>query len=256
MRWSRWNGQAGSMQRVSASPSSLHERCPQRARAHRGERPRLGAVGAQAEDRADHLGDHVAGLAHDDRVAGPHVLQADLVLVVQRRDADRGATDEHRIEHGEGRGPTGATDRHLDVAQQRGALLGRELERDGPARGLGGDAEELALGQLVDLHHGAVDLVVEVVAVRLPALRVARHVGEGLDLADLGVHRDAELAEEVERVVVARERRAALDVAELVGPQRQLAAGGDRADPSGAGCRRPSCAGWRTPSGRPRPGAG
>ena len=116
MRWSRWYGQAGSTQRVSASPSSRTSGVPQRARAHGGERPRLGAVGAQAEDRADHLGDHVAGLAHDDGVAGPHVLQADLVLVVQRGHADRGAADEHRLEHGEGRGPAGAADRHLDVA--------------------------------------------------------------------------------------------------------------------------------------------
>ena len=85
------------------------------------------------EHRPDDLGDHVAGLAHDHRVAGPHVLARDLVLVVQRRQPDGGAADEHRLEHRERRRAPGAPDAHHDVAQERRLLLGRELVGDRPA---------------------------------------------------------------------------------------------------------------------------
>ncbi len=71
---------------------------------------------ALGEHRADHLGDDVTGLAHDDGVADAHVLARDLVLVVQRRHADGGTADEHRLEHRERRGAPGAADAHHDVA--------------------------------------------------------------------------------------------------------------------------------------------
>ena len=76
---------------------------------------RFGAPGA-AEHRADDLGNDVTRLAHDHQVAGPHVLDLHLVLVVQRGHSDRGASDEHRLELPEGRGPAGAPDRHHDVS--------------------------------------------------------------------------------------------------------------------------------------------
>ena len=47
---------------------------------------------------ADHLGDHVAGTAHDHGVADAHVLARDLVEVVQRGIGDGDAADEHRRE--------------------------------------------------------------------------------------------------------------------------------------------------------------
>ena len=66
-----------------------HQLGVQRARAVRREHPRLGAGRAQREHRPDDLGDDVAGLAHDHRVAGADVLDAHLVLVVQRGHAAR-----------------------------------------------------------------------------------------------------------------------------------------------------------------------
>ena len=107
---------------------------------------RFGPLG---QHRADDLGDHVAGLAHDDGVAGAHVLGLHLVLVVQRRQPDGRAADEHRLEHGERRGLPGAADRHHDVVQHRGALLGRELVGDRPARRLrrGARARRAARGR-------------------------------------------------------------------------------------------------------------
>ena len=125
---------------------------------------------ALGQHRPDDLGDHVARLAHDHGVAGPHVFGLHLVFVVQRGDTDGGATDEHRLEHCERRGLSGAPDRHHDVLEQRGAFLGRELVGDGPAWRLPRGAERGAQRQVVDLHHDAVDLVGQIVAVLLPAL--------------------------------------------------------------------------------------
>ncbi len=141
---------------------------------------------------------------------------------------DVGAADEDRLEHGVGRGPAGTADRDHDVEQRRGALLGRELVGDRPPGRPGGDAELGAGGEVGDLHDGAVDLVGQIVAVLLPALAEGHHVVDVVERADLGVHREAELAEKLEGLLVAGHRRSALDLAELVGPQRQLAPGGDR----------------------------
>ena len=77
-----------------------------------------------------------------------------------------------------GRGPAGAADRHEDVEQLGGALLGRELVGDGPARRPAREAELAPPAEVVDLHDHAVDLVVEVVAVLLPVLAVRLHLVE------------------------------------------------------------------------------
>ena len=185
----------GSTQRVSASPSGRtsgvrsghgHTVGNDHGSVPSGRRPRTGPTTSGMTSPA---------LRTMTVSPGRTSFGADLVLVVQRGHADGRAADEHRLEHGEGRGPAGAPDRHLDVAQHGGALLGRELVGDGPARRLGGDAEQLALGQLVDLHHHAVDLVVEVVAVLLPVAGSSPYTSSSdSTLADLGVDREAELA--------------------------------------------------------------
>jgi hypothetical protein len=137
------------------------------------------------------LGDDVAGLADEHGVAGAHVPAGDLVLVVQRGEADGGAGDHHRLQLRERGGHTGPPDRHLDVLEQGGALLGRELVRDRPAGRLGGVAELLLLPGAVDLDHHPVDLVLEVVAVLGPAGDERLHLVEGRDARGLPRHRQA-----------------------------------------------------------------
>ena len=117
-------------------------------------------------DRSHDLGDDVARLAHDHQVARAHVLRRHLVLVVQRGHAHGGAADEDRLEPGERRGPARPPDRHHDVEQPGGALLGRELEGDGPAGRPRRGAEHGVQRQVVDLGDDAVDLVGQVVARR------------------------------------------------------------------------------------------
>ena len=201
-----------------------HELGRSRAR-DRGEPPRRQALRALGQHRPDDLGDDVAGLAHDHRVAGAHVLGPHLVLVVQRGQADGGAADEHRLQHGEGRGPAGAADRHHDV-EQGGALLGRELVGDRPPRRLGREAQLVAVGEVVDLHHHAVDLVVEVVAVLLP-------VAQKADLVEASRRLDLRVDGQAASRRATRASRGGcvsggLRRSRLVGPELELAAGRDR----------------------------
>ena len=130
---------------------------------------------ACAEHRADDLGDDVARLAHDDGVARAHVLQADLVLVVQAGELDGRAGDDDRAQLGERRRPPGAPDRDEDVLEQRRALLGRELVGDRPPGRVRGRAERPLEGEVVHLHDDPVDLVAEVVAVLLQVAAVREH---------------------------------------------------------------------------------
>ena len=122
---------------------------------------------------------------------GPDVLDPDLVLVVQGGQRHLGPADDDRLEHGERRGLPGPADRHHDVLEQGGLLLRRELVGDGPPRRLGRGPELAALGQVVDLDHDPVDLVVERVAVVQPAPAVVVDLLEAVHQLDVGVDREA-----------------------------------------------------------------
>ena len=77
----------------------------------------------------------------DDGVADAHVLAGELVVVVQGRTRDDRAVDGGGVELRHGREHAGTTHLHGDVAQNGRLFLGRELEGDGPARRLGGEAQ-------------------------------------------------------------------------------------------------------------------
>src|SRR5690606_29537499 len=177
-------GRPGRAGDVHAAGVGLALRPDQRLAAHRAvlwEPPRLALGIPVGEHGAEDLGDDVAGPADDDGVARAHVLGPDLVLVVEGGLPHRDAAHEDGLEHGVGRGPTGAAHRHLDVEQLGGALLGRELVGDGPAGGLGGEAEVGPASDVVDLHDDAVDLVAEVVPLLLGAAAVLVDAGQRVD---------------------------------------------------------------------------
>ncbi len=64
--------------------------------------------------------------------------------------------------------------------RQRRAFLGRELVGDRPSRRPRREAEQLALDEVVDLHDAAVDVVFEIVAVLLPVGAVLGHLDRWL----------------------------------------------------------------------------
>ena len=224
-------GDLGGTVEVRAEGVALALQPDQRAAADRADRrelPLAQALLAQPEHGADDLGDHVARLAHGDGVPRPDVLGRHLVLVVEGRQADGRAPDEDGLEQGERRRLPGPPDGHHDVLEQGGAFLGRELEGDGPAGRLGRRAQLVAQGQVVHLHHDAVDLVVEVVAVLQPAHAVLVDLLQPGQALDLRVDGQAEGPDVVQGLVMGGEGRPAPDLAELVGPQRQVASGRDR----------------------------
>ena len=190
MRCTRWPGQSRLVQKVSLSPSSRTSGAAQ-TRARGGELPRRLPAPALDQDRADHLGDDVAGLADDDRVARAHVLQPDLVLVVERGQAHRGAADEDRLEHGERRGLAGPADGDLDVAGGWWTAPRGGTCRRWPTAGRATSTRAPLEAEVVDLDHHAVDLVVEVVAVLLPPGAERQHLVEAVHQMDLGIDGEA-----------------------------------------------------------------
>ena len=136
----------------------------------------LGAV-AQLDDRAEHLGNDVAGLAQHDGVADEHALRLHDVLVVQRGLAHLASGDAHLLHHRVRRRATGAADADDDVEQLRVHLLGRVLEGDGPARRVARGAELVVQLELVDLDDDAVDLMAHAVAMLAVVADELRRLG-------------------------------------------------------------------------------
>ena len=94
-------------------------------------------------NRPENLRDDVAGPLHDDRIADPHVLPRDLVLVMQRRVLHHDAAHGDGIELGDGRERASASHLNIDVAQDRGRLLGGKFVGDGVAGRARDEAEAL-----------------------------------------------------------------------------------------------------------------
>ena len=112
------------------------------------------AVGQHGDD----LRNHVAGTAHDHRVADHQPETADVVLVVQRRVADRDPADEDRRQACHRRDLSGPPDLHVDAGHLRQLLLRRVLVRHGPAR-LARDESQPALQfERIDLVDDAIDV--------------------------------------------------------------------------------------------------
>ena len=186
----------------------------------------LGAV-AQAEHGRHHLRDHVARALHDHGVADADVLAVDVLLVVERGHAHARAAHHHRGQHGEGVERARAAHVHGDVEQLRGALLGRELVGRGPARLAPHHAHLRPRPGVVDLHHHAVDVVVEPRPPLAPPAHALVRLGEGGVAAGVAVHAEAERAQPLQPLEVAR-RRGAVAPAQLVDVDGERALRRDR----------------------------
>ena len=114
---------------------------------------------ALAGNLAHHLGNHIAGAAHDDLVAHAHAFLTDVEQIGQ------GGIGHHHTPYLYGCQPrhgcelAGAADLHVDGLHQRGHLLGRIFVRHGPARLARLEAQLTLQRQTVDLVDHAVDLI-------------------------------------------------------------------------------------------------
>ena len=134
----------------------------------------LGAI-TQIDDRAEHFRDHITGLADHHRVADQHTLAFDLRTVVQRRQAHRGPGDAHRGHERERRHPAGSAHVDPDVHQRGLGLLGRVLVGHRPPGRTRGGTQATLLGEVVDLHHHTVDLMLDLMAALAPVLDAFLH---------------------------------------------------------------------------------
>src|SRR6266545_6471 len=144
--------------------------------AHRRRLPGLRVRRPLVRDDLDDLGDDVAALLDEDGVALAHVLARDLVFIEQARAGNGRARERDRFQQGDRRELARAPDVYADLADDGLGLARGVLERDGPARELRREAQLLLQGEGVDLHHHAVDVVLQGVALVLPL----RDVGEDL----------------------------------------------------------------------------
>ena len=123
---------------VLAAPDDLAFRPHQLRAARRALRrhlPRLAAARPVGIDDLDDLRDDVAALFDHHAIADADVLAGDLVGVVQRGVRDRGAGQQHRLEHRHRRHRAGPSDVDGDVLQRGRLLLRRETCRRSPSAG-------------------------------------------------------------------------------------------------------------------------
>ena len=152
----------------------LHRRAAHRTAL--GEAVGLGPLRALLHFHGQHLGNDLSRLAHQNRVSNAYILFRNKILVVEGGAGDCGACQAHRLQHCPGGEHPGAA--HLDHDVQhpgglhlRGILIGRR-----PAGKFCGAAQQLPLGQVVDLDDRAVDVKGEV----LPTLTNGGHLSDGL----------------------------------------------------------------------------
>ena len=228
--WCEQLGRAGAVGAVGVRLAlGAHERRPAHG-ARRSGTARPACDGARPRGRAPTTSGMTSpALRTMTRSPGRTSLSADLVLVVQRGHRDRRAGDDHRLEDGVGRRAPRPPDRDLDRQQARGALLGRELARDRPARRARLVAPSVARWSVVvHLDHHAVDVVGEVVAVRLEPLAARERSPRARPRASPRARRRAPRRRICARASKCVARGAATGRLELVGEERQRPRRADR----------------------------
>ena len=185
------------------------------------------ALRALLFNRSENLRDDIARPLHDHRVADPHVLARDLVLVMQRRVLHHDAADGDGIELGDGRQRAGAAHLDIDVAQDGGRLLGGKFVGERPARRARAKSQALLEVEAIDLVDDAVDVVAEAGATLLDLPVGFQHL---LDAAGEPHQRIDRKAPRAQRLVEAPlgVGGQAIDVAPAISEEAQGPPRGDR----------------------------
>ena len=178
--------------------------------------------------RSDYLRDHVTGPTHDDGVTYPNIFGPHLILVVEGCMGNGDPTDKHGFQDRIGRDPARPADRDLNGAQQRGALLRRELVGNGPPGRPGRGPEEFSLGKVIHLGHGPIYVIRQVMAMMLPVLAERGHLRHRGNQPPLRVGGEPPSLELRKGLLMTGEDRATLNLAQLVTPHGELPSGGDR----------------------------
>ena len=147
----------------------------------------------------DHLNDlrnDVAGPAHNDGVSNAKSEPFDFVHVVQGRIGDRDAADEDRLEAGDRRNRSHASDLEINGEHPGAFFLGGEFPGDRPTRAAGSLPEFPLQVQAIDLDDRTVDFVVEIRAFFEQSAAIFQAcAGAGAELA-VGIGFQAPLVEQ------------------------------------------------------------
>ncbi len=185
----------------------------------------LFAAVARLDNGADDVGDDVARPLDQDAVANANVLAGDLVEVVERGGAHGRSPDFHRLQHGVGGQYTGATDIDLQAEQFRRLLAGRELHGHCAARVFAGETQAVGQVAVIDLHHHAVNLVIDVVAAGQPLFMSRYDLIQTGAMPVVGRHWKAQVAQVGQAIPLMIRQCPALDSYDVVGVEAKRAIG-------------------------------
>src|SRR5579883_3185184 len=183
-------------------------------------------AGAALDHRFDDLGNHLAGALDQHPVADAQVFALDIALVVQGGPLDGYAANVDRFEQGPGIDRAGAPDIDANVEQTCCDLRGGILKSNRPAWIAGDGAQFLLLHDIINLDDHAIDLVGQVEAIAFPLLAVLHDLIQIVGELDIGIDREAPFADQFQALPLAMHLHA-LDIADLIAKEVQLAAGGD-----------------------------
>ncbi len=183
------------------------------------------------QHHAQHLGNHVAGAAHDHGVAHAHVLAPHFVFVVQRGVGDGDAADRYRHQARHRGDGAGTAHLHLDRLHRGQCFFGGEFMGQREARRTRDETERALVFQPVDFIDHAVDLVRQRLAARADVVvKIQQAVAAG-DHGALFRDRQAETVKPVQhprmRFGHVGAHRAQLELADAVSEEAQAARAGD-----------------------------
>ena len=107
---------------------------------------------------ADDFRDNFPCLPHQNGIPDPEVLFRNKILIVQDSPADGCPGQLDRIKHRRWRTGAGTSHLNFNIAQDRFLFFRRIFESDSPPRKFGGRPQSFALGKIIHLNYGAVNV--------------------------------------------------------------------------------------------------
>ena len=165
------------------------------------------------------LRDHLTGALDDDHIPLADVAFGDIVRVVEGGIADRHAADAHRLQVGGWRQAAGPANIDDDALQSCHCFRGRILVGDGPAWSIADGPQPLLRGKIVDLDDQTIRLKVQGLPHCFPAHRIRYQLLKLGETPVLVAYGEAKLSKIIQCLPLAAERRAAVEIHDLVAQQ-------------------------------------
>ena len=147
-----------------------------------------------------HLGDDLSGLFNHHTIVTSHIQTLKFVEVVQAGPFHRRAGQLHRSQIGDRCQDAALADLHIDGFDDGLSLFSGKLVGDAPAWRPARRAELVPQGQLVDLDHHAIDLIVQLAPSRVPGIAEGNGLLDGRRSLNMRIDRHAQGPQTGQRV--------------------------------------------------------